>query len=204
MRANCRSRVPSCSKIRLPAVLKRGSRGGRSTPFSWAKASRGCCKMYCCCKRAGHWTHRSTMPVSSFVERPSRRTNSRTSVWLPVGNRTSCRAELGVNNPTCTSARASGPSFSIKASRRQCESIFADQCMHDPGFFHLTRPASGAIQPVNRCLRAVFIGFHLPSQESIHRRQLPRGAQSFEPIDQFPVAFLSNHHNRRQLAIAFQ
>jgi site-specific recombinase XerC len=50
---------------------------------------------------------------------------SRISAWLPAGNRTSCRAELGVNNPTCKSARASGPSFSTNASRRQTNSYAA-------------------------------------------------------------------------------
>ena len=41
-------------------------------------------------------------------------------------------------------------------------------------------------------------------QESIHRLQLPCGSQSFEAIDQFPAAFVSNDHDRRKLTIALQ
>ena len=62
--------------------------------------------------------------VGSIVESDSRRTRSRIAAWLPVGNRTICRAEVGVNNPTCNSARHSGPNFSINASRRQTQLLW--------------------------------------------------------------------------------
>ena len=84
------------------------------------------------------------------------------------------------------------------------QAVLADERMHDPGFFNLTRPAPSAVQSVDGRLRATFIGFDPPRQESIHRLQLPCGSQSFEAIDQFPAAFVSNDHDRRKLTIALQ
>jgi hypothetical protein len=82
------------------------------------------------------------------------------------------------------------------------QAVLADQRVHDPGFLDLARPASGAVQSVNRRLRAAFIGLDPTRHEPLHRFQFPRGSQSFESVNKFPTAFDQADDNRRDLAIA--
>jgi len=84
------------------------------------------------------------------------------------------------------------------------EAILADQRVYDPGFLNLARPASSAVQSVNRRLRRSFIGFDPSRQEPIYRFQLPRRCQPFEAVNQFPAAFLLDDNDRRKLTVAFQ
>ena len=48
---------------------------------------------------------------------------SRTSAWLPSGNRTICRAAVGDNRPTRKSSRALDPNRSINARRRHTQAL---------------------------------------------------------------------------------
>ena len=56
------------------------------------------------------------------------------------------------------------------------QSILADQGVHDPGFLDLPRPASGAVQSINRRFRGSLIGLDPPRHEPLHRLQFPRGS----------------------------
>ena len=72
------------------------------------------------------------------------------------------------------------------------QSIFAHQRMHDPGFFDLSCPASRAVQPVNRRLRAPFIRLRSAAPQPIHRLQFPRGSQPLESVNELLAALLKN------------
>src|SRR5256884_9353604 len=104
MRPSRSSKTPTRFHTWFPASLNRGSRVASTPPFHCASASRGFPRMYSCWLRPGHSSNRSTTPVSSVPDSASRRMSSRTSRWLPCGNRTSCRAAVGDKSPRRSSS----------------------------------------------------------------------------------------------------
>src|ERR1017187_5343905 len=124
MRPSTSSNIPTRFHTWLPASLSRGSRTAGSTPLACESASRGCARTYSCWRRSEHRSQRSTTPPNSALDSASRRMASSTSVWLPCGNRTICRAAVGVNKPTRSSSFAFGPNRSISASRRHTQLLW--------------------------------------------------------------------------------
>src|SRR6266446_6148942 len=146
-----------------------------------------------------HWTHRSTIPVSSLVERPSGEpTPHRMSAWLPVGNRTSLLCNGWRQQPQPVNPRGFGSELLDHREPTETQLLMPSQQLVDLRLasFHLRGPADARsrllsisrVRPparfnhVNRCIRAAFIGFDPRLQERIHGCDLPRGFRSFEAI----------------------
>src|SRR6266480_2484390 len=124
MRPSRSSKTPTRFHTWFPASLNRGSRVASTPPFNCASASRGFSRMYSCWLRPGHSSNRSTTPVSSVPDSASRRMSSRTSGWLPCGNRTSCRAAVDDKSPRRSSSCDAGPRRSSSASRRHTQLLW--------------------------------------------------------------------------------
>ena len=100
-----------------------GPGGSRSLPVGGAALAHAADKLIAKGRKIAARIHRPlhsnvVTPANSALLSASRRMASRTSAWLPSGNRTICRAAVGDSRPTRSSSRAVDPKRSISASRR--------------------------------------------------------------------------------------